>query len=213
MASGSGVRSRAGALLWVGCLQFFLVEQMAQLRWRGHYSFRFNYISDLGTAGSPLHGVMNASFLLQGVLIAGGALMLPGFTSPRVAGALARGCLLLAGAGVALVGWAPEDGDTNLHIAGARAHFLFGALAMTLWGASLASRRRSAGQGRHAAAVAFAAGGLAIAGDLLLLFPAGPLGSVLGGGGIERLAAYPLPLWLALTGFRLLRAGPARGDL
>ena len=39
------------------------------MRWPGHYSMTGNWISDLGAANSPLHWVMNGSFIVQGVLI------------------------------------------------------------------------------------------------------------------------------------------------
>ena len=81
--------TRLGALLWIFCLQYFVAEAASIYGWRGSYSLSRNYISDLGAVGcdiraggligptellcSPLHGLMNASFLLQGLLISCGA--------------------------------------------------------------------------------------------------------------------------------------------
>ena len=69
---------RMQAVLWCLCVQFFVAEQIARLGWTLPYSFARNYISDLGATVctslvcSPRHALMNASFVLQGLLIAGG---------------------------------------------------------------------------------------------------------------------------------------------
>jgi hypothetical protein len=65
-----------GAGWWALCFQFFVAEQIARLRWPGQYSMSMNWISDLGTANSPLYWVMNGSFVLQGVLISVGAILM-----------------------------------------------------------------------------------------------------------------------------------------
>ncbi len=102
-----------GAWLWLGCFQFFVAEQIARWRWRGQesggYSMTRNYISDLGAlpctanACSPLHWLMNSSFVLQGLLIFFGAVLLRCLL-PRSLWRL----FAFAGAGVLLVGLVPE---------------------------------------------------------------------------------------------------------
>ena len=81
---------RWGGALWVGCVQFFVSEAVAAAGFLGSYSFRRNYISDLGAMNcsggcSPLHALMNASFVLQGALIVTGAAVVwaPGSSGPR----------------------------------------------------------------------------------------------------------------------------------
>ncbi len=205
------VPSRAGALLWLGCLQFFVCEQLARIGWQGHYSLRSSYISDLGTLGcaatcSHFHALMNASFAIQGILIAGGALLLRPSLLPGVWGGLACALLLLSALGVSVLAYAPSDVDANLHISAARLHLACGALAMLCAGLTLPRhRRRSAAFAVRAGHAALVCGTVAIFGDLLLTF-GGPAQSILGIGTVERLAAYPLPLWLALTGALALRA-------
>lgn len=199
---------RAGALAWLGCLQFFVAEQVARFGWQEHYSFRTNYISDLGARicstaiCSHWHALMDGSFLLQGVLIAAGAVLLPRPVSPGAPGWAARVLLLLSALGVAVVGYSPEDVDTNLHISGARLHFGCGSLAMLLWGFASVMRHHGVPK---AAQRAFFAAGIAICGDMLLYLGSGKVNDMLGTGLVERLAAYPLPLWLAWTGWTLLR--------
>ena len=79
-----------------------------------------NWISDLGTANSPLHWVMNGSFVLQGVLISVGAILMrrlfPAKWSYRVALLL----FLVSGLGVLVVGLVPEDRDAQVHRLAAR---------------------------------------------------------------------------------------------
>ena len=66
---------------WLLCVQYFAAEAIAIAGWRGAYSFHDNHISGLGAfacIGSgcwPLHAMMNASFVLQGVLISAGAVL------------------------------------------------------------------------------------------------------------------------------------------
>ncbi len=201
-----------GAASWLACLQFFVAEAAAALRWPGHYSYRDNYISDLGAAAcgrmcSPLHALMNASFVTQGVLIAAGALLLPLRFSPGFTGVLARIALVFAALGVATVGTAPEDLNMNVHLMGARTHFLASTLAMLFWGVSLVFSRQKAARlpgARQSGGPALIAFAVTAFGDALLVLGNAQSSAMLGGGTIERCAAYPLPLWLAWTGAMIL---------
>lgn len=197
-----------GAWLWVGCLQFFVAEEVARLGWNGAYSLRRNYISDLGMVScgmtcSHWHAVMNGSFLAQGLLIAGGALLVARNTVPGWMGQAARLCLMASAAGLLLVATHPEDADTAVHLAGAKLHFVFASGAMLLWGVGCARLGW-----RRAAWAALVAAVVAIFGDVVLsLAGAKGLQGAMGTGTVERLAAYPLPVWLAWTGVETLRAG------
>jgi hypothetical membrane protein len=177
--------AKLGACLWLLCLQFFVAEQIARMGWTGHYSMRRNFISDLGAySGSSLHWLMNGSFVLQGLLIFFGAVLLHRLL-PRIAVIL----LAISGLGVLVVGLVPEDTNARLHLQGAAAHFLGGNIAIIL----LAKRWRSW--------ITFAAGSIGLLATLALAFRGmGPdIGTV------ERLAAYPLPLILSWSGWKMLR--------
>jgi hypothetical membrane protein len=177
--------TKVGACLWLLCLQFFIAEQIARMGWTGHYSMRRDYISDLGAySGSSLHWVMNGSFVLQGLLIFFGAVLLRRLL-PRIAVVL----LAIAGLGVLVVGLVPEDTNARLHLQGAAAHFLGGNLAILL----LAKRWKSW--------VTFAAGSIGLIATFALAFR----GVGWDAGMVERLAAYPLPLFLSWSGWRMLR--------
>jgi len=191
---------RAGAGLWLFCLQFFVAEQIARLGWTGHYSMQRNYISDLGAAHlCSLYWLMNGSFVLQGMLIFLGAVLLRRFISSGWDGRAAFCLLALAGIGVLVVGLVPE-GVFPFHLLGAAGNFLGGNLAMALLGF------------RSKSWVTFAAGSVGLLATVAVAFSFGPSWAANGwdAGTVERLAAYPLPLWLTWTGFLLLRDGRAR---
>jgi hypothetical membrane protein len=192
-------RTKLGALLWILCLQYFVAEAVAISGWSGAYSFRFNYISDLGALGcsaascSPLHAVMNGSFLLQGMLIVvGTALLWPRYAKRRIA-ALAMAFIGASGVGVFLVGLAPEDALPPLHYFGAGMNFVCCHLGMATMGASLLRGGSTLALG----AVSLGVGLIGLTG-IGLLGAGEYLG--LGVGTIERIVAYPFPLWLAGMG-------------
>ena len=196
-----------GAGLWMGCLQFFGGEAIAAFAWRGAYRYRLNFISDLGAVGpvggagsSPLHAVMNASFGLQGALIVGGAVLLwPLFPSSRT-GRLALGLIAASGFGVLLVGLAPEDAFPRLHYLGAVENLVFCNVGAALLGVALLRDNSAAG------VVSLAAGLLGLAGVAAL---AAGADFGLGPGGVERVAAYPFPLWIAGMGAWVMAGGIA----
>lgn len=199
-----------GAIAWICTVQFFPVQAVVQLAWPTPFSLRRNYISDLGNTVcapfppgssmmvcSPWHAGMNASFALTGVLILLGAVLFGTQHGTRLG---KFGLALIAGAGVGfmLVATFPENMRTAPHRFGAALHFIGGNLGLVLLGAAL---RRSEARPRWAL-VTIAAGMLGLLSTAL--FVSGhDLGA--GIGGMERLAAYPVPLWTTLTGLGLAR--------
>jgi hypothetical membrane protein len=200
---------RWGGALWVGCLQFFVSEAVAATGFVGAYSYRRNYISDLGalscSAGcSPLHGLMNASFVLQGVLIFAGAFVVWPLFLRGALSQLALGLVAASGLGVALVGLAPEDAMPSWHYLGAAENLLFCNAGAALLGLALL-RERTAPRAVGLLSLAFGLIGLAGLGGL-----AGGYDFGLGLGGVERVAAYPFPLWIAGMGAWLIGGGESR---
>lgn len=205
---------RAGAILWLLCCQFFVAEQLARVNVRGPYSMTHSSISDLGalhlfgfraaeaTSYSPLHLLMNASFLLQGVLIFFGA---RGVRRLFRRTTLIRTAMLLfelSALGVFVVGLAPEDFAVDVHVLAATLHFVCGSVAMLLLGLGLLRRTN-----QLAGLVTTGAGMFALVATLLLALGQTSAWSGLGWpvGLVERMAAYPLPLWLTGCGLVLLR--------
>ena len=207
---------RLGAALWVGCLQYFCAEAIAALCWSGSYSFRYNFISDLGAVHcradlakahsgcSPLHALMNASFLLQGLLILVGTVLVWPLFPRGCFWALALGLVAASGIGVFIVGLAPEDVASGWHYFGAAENLLLCNLGTILLGIALLRETRRA---LTVGLLSLAAGFVGLFGVALLATRA-DFG--LGQGIIERIAAYPFPLWIASVGAWLLRGGLRR---
>lgn len=160
----ASTRFYLGALAKLSVLQYFVAEAAVIGAWAGKepYSRRTGYISDLGALGcggfsgrdvcSPAHLLMDASFVVQGIGMMVGALLLssavigiagragarlvvaPGQRSPSAAALVARSLSLVAGAGTVVVGLVPEDTGSRWHLAGALMYFAGGGLALVLTG-------------------------------------------------------------------------------
>lgn len=189
-------RLRWGALAWLVTLQFFLVETVVQFRQDG-YSRADDVVSLLGASTSPGSQLMNASFVVQGAVILGGALLLRPVLR-NTAGRVAVAFLGAAAAGVLLVGVFPLDGNLAMHRTGAVLYFVGGALGLIAL--AYAVRRRSEALGTALALL----GLVGVAGTIFFLTG---VTSYLGEGGTERAAAYVLPIGLALAGVALWRMG------
>jgi hypothetical membrane protein len=193
--------TRLGAILWMACLQFFVAEQVVSHAWTIPYSFSTNYVSDLGATActalvcSPWHALMNASFVLQGLLIAGGALLT--WTQWNLLGRLGLALLVVCGLGVVLVGFVPEDGNSALHRLAAAMHFLGGGLGLFTVGLSL--RRSQFGFISLAVGIAVVVVTVALGeGDGAWL-------QTWGVGSVERVAAYGIAGWMVIAGAWLRR--------
>jgi len=106
--------------------------------------------------------------------------------------------LVLAGTGIIAVGLFPEDVNITYHRLGAAAHFILGNLGMVAMGVALVQTRR-----RPGLAVYSIVSGIVGLLATVLFISDHYLG--MGIGGMERLAAYPLPLWLIVAGISLVR--------
>ena len=204
-------RYRWGAIAWLLTLQFFVVEAVVQLRTGGGYRRADDVISDLGTSASAAPLLMNGSFVVQGLLIGAGAVLL----RPALAGLggrVASASLTAAAVGVVLVGIFPLDGQEDLHQAGAGLHLVGGGLALLAM--AYAVRPRSEALGTALAL-------LGLLSTAMTVFFAAGITSLLGDGGTERAAAYPIPIGLAVAGAGIWWLGrrpqpeprPSRGEL
>jgi hypothetical membrane protein len=201
MAGVNPTRLRWGACAWLLTLQFFVVEALVQRRYDGSYSRTDDVISALGAADSPAHQLMNASFVVQAALILGGALLL----RPALAGAAARVVPVLLGAaaaGALLVGVFPTDGNATVHATGAVLYLVGGGLGLIALGYAVRPRSE---------VVASALALLGVVGTAATVFFLTGVTRYLGEGGTERVAAYVLPIGLALAGAALWRLGSATG--
>lgn len=196
-------RLRWGALAWLLTLQFFAVEAIAASRFEGPYSRADDTISALGAGDSAAHQLMNASFVVQAALILAGAVLL----APALLRGAGRVALVLLGVsaiGVLLVGVFPTDGNALVHAIGAVAHLIGGGLGLIAL--AYAVRPRSEVLGTTLAL-------LGLVGTAASVFFLTGVTEYLGEGGTERVAAYVIPLGLAIAGTGLWRlAGPGSSD-
>jgi hypothetical membrane protein len=203
-----------GSALWLaGALQFVVAMVVVQLSWTGAhpYSLTQNYISDLGNTGcgdwpsgtthyvcSPWHLVFDVSSVVLGLLIVLGAFLVRTGFPMRRSSKVGLGLVGIAGLGSIGVGLAPENVNVAVHVGSAGMIFLGGSLALVVL--AIAMFRDTRWNGYRAYTLFSGLVGLIA----LALFQTGRyLG--LGAGGMERLVAAPLLLWLILVSVHLLR--------
>jgi hypothetical membrane protein len=217
ISQSASSRSRsvtAGGIIWICAAQFFVAQVIAQSQWTTPFSLATNYISDLGntTCGlypavtglyvcSPWHTLMNISFSLQGVIILLGAVLARPVMAARGLGALVFPLLVVTALGMLGVGLFPEDVNNRAHVASAGTQFITGNVAMIVFGITASSVKL----GRAFAVISVAFG---VTGLLATAIFSQGYGLGLGIGGLERVAAYTLPVWLITAGARIVRRAP-----
>ena len=203
----------AGGVLWFTSVQFFVVQAVAQNAWKGSepYSLTRSWISDLGavTCGtyaggggalvcSPRHALVNAGFVVLGVQVLVGAVLLrPVLGKSRPAQA-ALWMLVVAGAALPFVAAFPEDTGKPWHAIFATIHLATAGLGMVAAGLALRSTGRPI-----AVSVTLVLGVTSLIGTLLT--GAGS-GAGVGRAAVERLAAWPFTAWTTLAGLAVLSA-------
>lgn len=201
-------RVAVGAACWVLMFVFFVGQAVTQAATTVHYSLYSNAISDLGATScgpatfgtyhanvcSPLSGVMNATFVVSGILTSAGALgTWPAWPRRRLV-AIGLALLVLAGAGQVLVGLRPENTSIALHGVGALFGLAGANLGVLLLGAGLWRVRR------QAAVLSMLVGVVGLIS--FFTFSSQPFG--LGVGLVERMAGYPVVIWMIVAGAFLL---------
>jgi hypothetical membrane protein len=182
-------------------VQYFVIQIIAALSYKTTYSLRFNTISDLGNSVcgnysgryvcSPLHNLMNASFILLGITMASGSLLIyQEFKKRDSATLIGFSFMTLAGFGTLIVGLFPENTISLLHTSGASLPFVLGNLGLIVLSIALTIPRLL----RY---YTFLSGALALT-ALVFFYTQHYLG--LGIGGMERLVAYPQTVWLIVFG-------------
>jgi hypothetical membrane protein len=203
-----------GGACWLLVLVFFVGQAVAQVAMKTPYSFITNEISDLGstTCGpvtvltyhvivcSPLHQVMNATFIVAGLLTVLGAIgTRPAWPRRRLT-TWGLAFLALSGVSEMGVGLAPEDVHPALHVAASIPGILGLSVAVLLLGGAVWRARR------WTAAYSLVSGAVGLFG----FFIAPSLG--VGTGAAERLAGYPGVAWQIVLGvFLLWSATRSRG--
>jgi hypothetical membrane protein len=195
-----------GPFIWILSAEYFIVQFIVARAWHSPYSWRFNTISDLGSTVcdyvgnrpvcSPLHTLMNASFITLGIIIATGSLLIYQEFREDPYTLFGFSLMGIAGLGAVLVGLFPENINEQFHLLGASMPFIFGNFSLLVL--SIALYRIST----FLRAITFAAGAVAL---VSLYFLLSQHYGYLGSGGTERLVAYPQTLWLIAFGLYMSR--------
>lgn len=196
---------RLGPYLWIWNIHYFFVQMIVFKYWRGsQFSWLANPISDLGNTAcgpyadrlvcSPLHSVMNLSFIVLGLATALGSILIYQKFQRSTVTKLGFGLLVISGLATMLVGIFPENTISAIHGYSAFTTFVVGNLALILLGVALPLVR-------WLKIYTIASGVVAL--TALALFVANiRLG--IGFGGMERLVAYPQTIWLIVFGIYLV---------
>ena len=189
-----------GPVFWMVSVQYYVIQVIVAHAWKTPYSWLHNTISDLGNtacgvstsryACSPLHSLMNASFIVLGItMISGSILIYREFKKSRLS-TLGFSFMAFAGVGSILVGLFPENTISSLHILGASLPFLIGNLGIVIMGSVLDIPK--------SLKVYSLLSGLIPLVALAFFITHNYLGLDIGG--LERVVAYPQTMWLIVFG-------------
>ncbi|WP_405138696.1 DUF998 domain-containing protein [Nocardia sp. NBC_01388] len=198
-----------GGIAWILVVQYFVMLVVSQSRWTTPYSWSRNAISDLGAATchrsdqlqvwvcSPWHVATNISWTIAGVCISlGAALVKPALPPSRIA-TFGLGLVFIAGIGLCLVAFNPEDTGKTMHVLGAT--IAIGSLAFGTFMIGAALWR--ADRWNLLGALGSALGTTAIVGIGFMLAKFGGPAQF---GLWERIAAFPGLLYLIALGFQIV---------
>jgi hypothetical membrane protein len=194
-----------GPTVWILSIQYFIIQVVTAQAWSMPYSLRLNPISDLGNTAcamygsrfvcSPLHNLMNASFILLGLTMATGSLFIYQEFKDKRATLVGFSFMAVAGFGTLLVGLFPENGVGLLHLFGAGLTFLIGNLGLVVLSFAMDIPK-------SLRVYTFLSGSIALLALLLFVIHYYP---GIGIGGMERLTAYPQTIWLIVFGLYIKR--------
>jgi hypothetical membrane protein len=190
-----------GPALWISSIQYYVVQVIVARAWTiVPYSWRGNTISDLGNTVcgqygeryvcSPRHALMNLSFMILGITMFLGAVLLYREFKRTNGSFLGFSFMAYAGVGTILVGFFPENTSSILHFLGAGLPFLLGNIGLLILGYSLdipTYLRRFTILSGVVSLIALAF----FVSHHYLIFEIG---------GMERLAIYPQTVWLIVFG-------------
>jgi hypothetical membrane protein len=192
-----------GAWLWVSSLQYFLAQVITAWVWDTPYSLAQNYVSDLAATRclifggqfvcSPWHALMNLSFVVLGLTMMLGAWLIPGYFNNERRLLIGFWCIGISGAGTLVVGFSPENVNLAVHQAGAFFPFVVGNIGMIVIGIALMKQK-----GRDWLSIySITSGAVGFAAAILFSLK---VFAGIGVGGMERVATYPLAIWMIVFG-------------
>jgi hypothetical membrane protein len=191
-----------GPVIWWLSISYFVAQVYVSRVWKPHYSFINNSISDLGITNctpqmcSPRHATMNASFIVLGLVMATGSLLIcqefrEKAPADRLAAYIGFTGVAVGGVGALVVGLVPENTIGALHFIGAALAIGVGNVGIGVLGWRLEVLPA------WLRWYMVATSGIAFVAGVLFAFHA-DLG--IGGGLMERIGAYPEVVWLSIFG-------------
>lgn len=203
--TSTNIRPRiAAALLWISSIQYFIAQVVVASAWPRPYSIMNNFISSLGNTAcgtydhqfvcSPLHALMNWSFVVQGATMLAGALLFAYIYRQHKLARFGFFCLALGGVGSIIVGLVPENTNLDLHSLGALMPFFVGNIGVIAVGLMFKSRPMRI-YTISSGVIALMALGLFLSEYYLGL----------GVGGMERVVDYTQTIWMIVFGIFTLR--------
>jgi len=205
VAISKSINTSLGPMLWILCIQYYAVQLIVAIAWRMPYSLTQNTISDLGNTAcvtyggrlvcSPLHTLMNVSFVLLGTLMIAGSILLSRTFHKSPIARVALTFIAIAGLGTIVVGIFPENTIRTFHIVGAALPFVIGNIGLLCFGFVSGIPRVLCNY-----ALVF---GLISLTTLVLFVTHHYVG--IGIGGTERIVAYPQTIWLIIFGIYEMR--------
>ena len=207
-----------GILYILASLQYLAAQVIAASAWHPSYNWNANYISDLGntTCGnfalphempsyicSPDYMLMNMSFILIGILLFVGTILLKDYWPNGKLAKTGFVLLLIASIGKSLVGLVPENTILSLHTAAAL-NIPLGSIAILFLSIQILHKHKAL------AIIGFATFILGICATvLLIIMEYKEIASLagLGYGGMERVAGYPMNIWMIIVGALAIREG------
>jgi hypothetical membrane protein len=189
-----------GPIMWILSIQYFLLQILVARAFTQPYSFLNNTISDLGNTHcgiysgrylcSPLHELMNGSFIVLGLFMTLGSMLIyKEFKESKLA-LVGFSFMFLAGIGTLFVGIFPENTVSSLHAIGAFLPFFVGNIGLIVLGAVL--------EIPFSLKLYTIISGIISLVGLSFFVTHNYIG--LGIGGMERITAYPQTLWLIVFG-------------
>lgn len=194
------LRQLAGALCWLLGIQYYISEFITGRWYRPTYHYRTDYMSVLGIVSctpqqcSPLHALMNSSFIAEGLLFFFGILLLRPRLPSNAAVRLSE--LYLAISNISLIGLGVFTQERiRIHRLFAISHIVLGALGMLMLSAGYMNRKN-----RKVMAILLHINGLAVLGSIALLMASGYF-TTIPEGLVERVSAYSVTDWMIIMGF------------
>lgn len=187
-----------GPLMWISSIQYLVVQTITAMAWKTvPYSWANNMISDLGNTTcslfkgrgicSPLHDLMNVSFVIMGVTMFMGSVLIYQELRKKLSLKIGFSLMALAGIGFILVGLFPENISAFLHSFGAFLIFTVSNVSLVVLGLALSLHMSDKIRW------------CVILSGLIALIAA-ILPDYLGVGGMERLIVYPQTIWIIIFG-------------